>query len=138
MSADRKERLDRLRAEKEKLLSNTQQMAESVGEAMIELPVMQSEKDEEEEAELAAEVTEDSLGNLWDDEDTKVCMLYERIGGSSSVVIIGFTLKHDYIYAEHLNRSLPSVLWSLHSLNNHTRNMVCLFFELFTLLSSSF
>ena len=92
MSADRKERLDRLRAEKEKLLSNTQQMAESVGEAMIELPVMQSEKDEEEEAELAAEVTEDSLGNLWDDEDTKVCMNYELIVGSSYVVIIGFTL----------------------------------------------
>ena len=111
VSADRKERLDRLRAEKEKLLSNTQQMAESVGEAMIELPVMQSEKDEEEEAELAAEVTEDSLGNLWDDEDTKVCMNYELIDGSSSVVIIGFTLKHDYIDAEHLNRSLPSVLF---------------------------
>jgi hypothetical protein len=30
------------------------------------------EKDEEEEAELAAEVSEDSLGSLWDDEDSKV------------------------------------------------------------------
>jgi len=30
------------------------------------------EKDEEEEAELAAEISEDSLGSLWDDEDSKV------------------------------------------------------------------
>ena len=97
VSAERKERLDRLRAEKEKLLSNTQQMAESVGEAMIELPVMQSEKDEEEEAELAAEVTEDSLGNLWDDEDTKVCMLYERIGGRAGLLSCLDSRLFDYI-----------------------------------------
>lgn len=71
VSAERKERLERLRTEKEKLASNTHQMSEAVGEAMVDLPVVQSERDDEEEAELAAEVTEDSLGNLWDDEDTK-------------------------------------------------------------------
>ncbi len=52
-------------------------MAESVGEEMVILPVVQSKKDEEEEAELAAEVTEDNLGTLWDDEDTKA--FYESL-----------------------------------------------------------
>ena len=56
VSAERKERLDRLLLEKEKLIANTTQMAEAVSECMVELPVLQSEKDEEEEAELAAEV----------------------------------------------------------------------------------
>jgi hypothetical protein len=35
------------------------------------------EKDEEEEAELAAEITEDSLGSLWDDDDTKVSFFFQ-------------------------------------------------------------
>jgi len=71
ISAERKANLERLQQEKEKLYSNTVQMAEAVCEEMIILPSHQSEKDEEEEAELAAEVSEDNLGTLWDDEDTK-------------------------------------------------------------------
>lgn len=77
ISTERKEKLERLQQEKEKLFNNTQQMAESVGEEMVILPVVQSKKDEEEEAELAAEVTEDNLGTLWDDEDTKA--FYESL-----------------------------------------------------------
>lgn len=71
ISAERKANLERLQQEKEKLYSNTVQMAEAVCEEMIILPSHQSEKDEEEEAELAAEVSEDNLGTLWDDDDTK-------------------------------------------------------------------
>jgi len=77
INAERKERLERLTQEKEKLVANTTQMAEAVSEGMVELPVLQSEKDEEEEAELAAEVTEDNLGSIWDDEDTKA--FYESL-----------------------------------------------------------
>ena len=40
MSADRKERLERLQQEKERLLNSTVQMAEAVGEEMVVLPVM--------------------------------------------------------------------------------------------------
>jgi hypothetical protein len=45
------------------------------------------EKDEEEEAELAAEVSEDSLGSLWDDEDSKV-----RESSSDAQIRYGFPL----------------------------------------------
>jgi hypothetical protein len=42
VAAERKERAERLVQEKEKLLQNTQQMAEALGEEMIVLPVVQS------------------------------------------------------------------------------------------------
>jgi len=42
ISAERRARADRLHQEKEKLLQNTQQMAEALGEEMVALPVVQS------------------------------------------------------------------------------------------------
>ena len=42
VGAERKERAERLHQEKEKLMVNTQQMAEALGEEMITLPVVQS------------------------------------------------------------------------------------------------
>ncbi len=45
ISTERKERLEKLQQEKEKLLLNTAQMAEAVGEEMVVLPSHQSEKE---------------------------------------------------------------------------------------------
>ena len=72
-----KERASRLKEEMEKLKSNTEQMSEAMGEPMVELPKLETEKDEEEEQELAEEVAPDALGALWDDEDTKA--FYENL-----------------------------------------------------------
>ena len=77
INSERKEKLKNLQQEKDKLVTNTAQMAEAVGEDMIVLPSHHSEKDEEEEAELAAEVSEDNLGALWDDDESKA--FYENL-----------------------------------------------------------
>merc|ERR1719234_1569939 len=44
-----KERATRLKEEMEKLKSNTEQMSEAMGEAMVELPKLETEKDDEED-----------------------------------------------------------------------------------------
>ena len=79
-----KERAARLKEEMEKLKSNTEQMSEAMGEAMVELPKLETEKDEEEEQELAEEVAPDALGALWDDEDTKA--FYENLPDLLSII----------------------------------------------------
>ena len=62
-----------------------EQMAEAVGEEMVELPKLETEKDEEDEQELANDVSPDSLGTLWDDEDTKA--FYENLPGKYCLLI---------------------------------------------------
>ena len=81
---DAKERASRLKEEMEKLKSNTEQMSEAMGEPMVELPKLETEKDEEEEQELAEEVAPDALGALWDDEDTKA--FYENLPDLLSII----------------------------------------------------
>ena len=52
-------------------------MSEAMGEAMVELPKLETERDEEEEQELAEEIAPDALGALWDDDDTRA--FYENL-----------------------------------------------------------
>ena len=59
---EQQERAARLKEELEKLRTNTEQMAEAMGEVMVELPKLETERDEEEEAELAEEIAPDALG----------------------------------------------------------------------------
>jgi len=77
ISADRKEKAENLTQEFEKLKGFTEQMAEAMGEEMVEMPKLETEKDEEDEQELANDVAPDTLGQLWDDEDTKA--FYENL-----------------------------------------------------------
>jgi len=77
LTQERTERVEKLNLDFEKLRGNTEQLLECMGEAMVELPKVETEKDEEEEQELANEVAPDTLGSLWDDEDTKA--FYENL-----------------------------------------------------------
>jgi len=77
ISAERKEKAENLSQEFEKLKGFTEQMAEAMGEEMVEMPKLETEKDEEDEQELANDVAPDTLGQLWDDEDTKA--FYENL-----------------------------------------------------------
>ena len=62
----------------------TEQMSEAMGEEMVELPKLETEKDEEDEQELANDVSPDSLGTLWDDEDTKA--FYENLPDLMAII----------------------------------------------------
>jgi len=77
VSDERKEKAEKLSQEFERLKGLTEQMAESMGEEMVEMPKLETEKDEEDEQELANDVAPDTLGQLWDDEDTKA--FYENL-----------------------------------------------------------
>merc|ERR1719336_3585577 len=77
ISQERREHAERLAQEFERLRSLTEQMSEALGEEMVELPKLETEKDEEDEQELANDVSPDSLGLLWDDEDTRA--FYENL-----------------------------------------------------------
>eukprot|EP00092_Neocalanus_flemingeri_P034844 GFUD01037919.1.p1 GENE.GFUD01037919.1~~GFUD01037919.1.p1 ORF type:complete len:1219 (+),score=513.71 GFUD01037919.1:43-3699(+) len=77
VSAERKEKAEKLSEEFAKLKGHAEQMAESMGEEMLEMPKLETEKDEEDEQELANDVAPDTLGQLWDDEDTKA--FYENL-----------------------------------------------------------
>ena len=77
LSAERKEKAENLTQECEKLKVFTEQMAEAMGEEMAEMPKLETEKDEEDEQELANDLAPDTLGQLWDDEDTKA--FYENL-----------------------------------------------------------
>merc|ERR1719244_79837 len=77
VSQEREEKVGKLRQDFEKLKTNVEQMSEAMGESMIELPKVETEKDEEEEQELANDVAPDTSGALWDDEDTKA--FYENL-----------------------------------------------------------
>jgi len=77
ISAERKEKAENLSQEFEKLKVFTEQMAEAMGEEMLEMPKLETEKDEEDEQELANDLAPDTLGQLWDDEDTKA--FYENL-----------------------------------------------------------
>jgi len=77
ISTERKEKAEKLSQEFEKLKGFTEQMAESMGEEMVDMPKLETEKDEEDELELANDVAPDTLGQLWDDEDTKA--FYENL-----------------------------------------------------------
>ena len=77
VSQERQDHADKLSQEFERLRSLADQMSEAVGEEMVELPKLETEKDEEDEQELANDVSPDSLGTLWDDEDTKA--FYENL-----------------------------------------------------------
>ena len=65
---ERQARAERLKEELEKMKGHTEQLAEAMGEPMVELPKLETEQDEEEEQELADEVAPDALGALWDDD----------------------------------------------------------------------
>merc|ERR1719495_2266617 len=77
ISAERKEKAENLNQEFDRLKVLTEQMAEAMGEEMVEMPKLETEKDEEDEQELANDVAPDTLGQLWDDEDTKA--FYENL-----------------------------------------------------------
>ena len=77
VSQERREQAEKLGQEFERLRTLAEQMSEAMGEEMVELPKLETEKDEEDEQELANDVSPDSLGMLWDDEDTKA--FYENL-----------------------------------------------------------
>ena len=77
VSQERTEQAEKLTHEFERLKTLSEQMSEALGEEMVELPKLETEKDEEDEQELANDVSPDSLGHLWDDDDTKA--FYENL-----------------------------------------------------------
>ena len=84
ISQERQEQADKLSAEFERMKTLTEQMSEALGEEMVELPKLETDKDEEEELELANDVSPDTLGTLWDDVDTKA--FYENLPDLVSII----------------------------------------------------
>ena len=84
VSQERQEHAEKLGQEFERLKTLTEQMSEAMGEEMVEMPKLETEKDEEDEQELANDVSPDSLGTLWDDEDTKA--FYENLPDLMAII----------------------------------------------------
>ena len=84
VSQERQDQADKLSAEFERMKTLTEQMSEALGEEMVELPKLETDKDEEEEQELANDVSPDTLGTLWDDVDTKA--FYENLPDLVSII----------------------------------------------------
>ena len=84
VSQERQDQADKLTAEVERMKTLTEQMSEAIGEEMVELPKLETDRDEEEEQELANDVSPDTLGTLWDDADTKA--FYENLPDLVSII----------------------------------------------------
>jgi len=84
VSEERRDKVEKLQLEYEKLTVNTEQMADLVGEEMVEMPELDSKRDEEEEQELVHEIEPDTLGSLWEDDDTRA--FYENLPDLVSII----------------------------------------------------
>merc|ERR550539_1995957 len=84
ISQERQDQADKLNAEFDRMKTLTEQMSEALGVDMVELPKLETDKDEEEEQELANDVSPDTLGTLWDDVDTKA--FYENLPDLVSII----------------------------------------------------
>merc|ERR1719319_1769163 len=80
----KRDKVEKLQLEYEKLTVNTEQMADLVGEVMVEMPELDSKRDEEEEQELVHEIEPDTLGSLWEDDDTRA--FYENLPDLVSII----------------------------------------------------
>ena len=83
---ERKQRAEALRVSYAKLLTNTEQLADILDEDVPDLTLEDKkvEGEEEEVAELEAQVEESALGELWEDEDQKA--FYENLTDLKAIV----------------------------------------------------
>merc|ERR1719402_1751216 len=84
VSEERRERVEKLQLDYNKLTLNTEQMADLVGEPMVAMPELDSKRDEEEEQELVNEIEPDTLGSVWEDDDTRA--FYENLPDLVSII----------------------------------------------------